>query len=100
MEDAQAGATATRRVAGAALLLAASILLSRLLGFGREAVIAALVGRGRITDAYNAAFQIPDILFYLLAGGALSVAVIPLPAGAGRRARRARSASSPPCSAR
>jgi putative peptidoglycan lipid II flippase len=73
-----ASASAGRRVAGAAVLLAASILLSRVLGFGREAVIAALVGRGRTTDAYNAAFQIPDILFYLLAGGALSVAVIPL----------------------
>ena len=78
MEEAQAGATAGHRVAGAALLLAASILFSRLLGFARESVIAALVGRGRSTDAYNAAFQIPDILFYLLAGGALSVAFIPL----------------------
>ena len=78
MGEAQAGASAGRRVAGAALLLAASILLSRLLGFARESVIAALIGRGRSTDAYNAAFQIPDILFYLLAGGALSIAFIPL----------------------
>lgn len=67
-----------RRIGFAALLLAASQLLSRLLGFGREAVIASLVGRGRATDAYNAAFQIPDILFYFLAGGALSIAFIPL----------------------
>lgn len=78
MAEGQAGASAGRRVAVAALLLAASSLLSRLLGFVRESVIAALVGRGRTTDAYNAAFQIPDILFYLLAGGALSVAFIPL----------------------
>ena len=78
MEGAEAGAPAARRVAGAALLLAASILLSRLLGFAREAAIAALAGAGRTTDAYYAAFQIPDMLFYLLAGGALSVAVIPL----------------------
>ncbi len=78
MDAGQGEASAGRRVAGAALLLAASILLSRLLGFVREAVIAALVGRGRVTDAYNAAFQIPDILFYLLAGGALSVAMVPL----------------------
>jgi putative peptidoglycan lipid II flippase len=78
VETGQGEASAGRRVAGAALLLAASMLLSRLLGFGREAVIAALVGRGRITDAYNAAFQIPDILFYLLAGGALSVTMVPL----------------------
>ena len=49
-----------------------------MLGFMREAVIAGLIGRGRATDAYNAAFQIPDILFYFLAGGALSIAFIPL----------------------
>jgi putative peptidoglycan lipid II flippase len=71
-------AQTARRVGFAALLLAASQLLSRVLGFAREAVIAALVGRGRETDAYNAAFQIPDILFYFLAGGALSIAFIPL----------------------
>jgi Na+-driven multidrug efflux pump len=67
-----------RRIGFAALLLAASQLLSRVLGFAREAAIAGLVGRGRATDAYNAAFQIPDILFYFLAGGALSIAFIPL----------------------
>jgi putative peptidoglycan lipid II flippase len=67
-----------RNIGIAALLLAASQLLSRLLGFVREAVIAGLVGRGRATDAYNAAFQVPDIMFYFLAGGALSIAFIPL----------------------
>jgi putative peptidoglycan lipid II flippase len=71
-------AQTARRIGLAALLLAASQLLSRVLGFVREAVIAGLVGRGRATDAYNAAFQIPDILFYFLAGGALSIAFIPL----------------------
>ncbi|HEU4430667.1 MAG TPA: murein biosynthesis integral membrane protein MurJ [Myxococcota bacterium] len=71
-------AETARRIGFAALLLAASQLLSRVLGFAREAVIAGLVGRGRETDAYNAAFQIPDILFYFLAGGALSIAFIPL----------------------
>jgi putative peptidoglycan lipid II flippase len=67
-----------RRIGFAALLLVASQLLSRVLGFVRESVIAGLVGRGRATDAYNAAFQIPDLLFYFLAGGALSIAFIPL----------------------
>jgi putative peptidoglycan lipid II flippase len=67
-----------RRIGFAALLLAGSQLLSRVLGFAREAVIAGLIGRGRATDAYNAAFQIPDLLFYFLAGGALSIAFVPL----------------------
>lgn len=69
---------ATGRVGAAALLLAASALLSRFLGYGREALIAYRVGAGASTDAYYAAFQIPDLLNYLLAGGALSVAFLPL----------------------
>lgn len=66
------------RVGAAALLLASSALLSRVLGYGREALIAYRVGAGASTDAYYAAFQIPDLLNYLLAGGALSVAFLPL----------------------
>ncbi len=64
-------------VAGAALLLAASVMLSRLLGFVREMVIAAQLGSSPETDAFRAAFQIPDMLNYFLAGGALSAALIP-----------------------
>ena len=62
----------------AALLLAASVLLSRVMGFLREMVLAAQVGVGPETDAYRAAFQIPDLLNYLLAGGALAIAFMPL----------------------
>ncbi|MCP6725897.1 hypothetical protein NL526_27960, partial [Klebsiella pneumoniae] len=62
----------------AALLLAGSVLLSRVLGYGREALLAYRVGAGAATDAYYAAFQIPDLLNYLLAGGALSIAFLPL----------------------
>ncbi|MCP5060784.1 MAG: murein biosynthesis integral membrane protein MurJ [bacterium] len=66
------------RVAGVAALLGGSILLSRLLGFVREAVLARQVGIGGATDAYQAAFQIPDMMNYFLAGAALSIAFIPL----------------------
>lgn len=62
----------------AALLLAASVLLSRVLGYVREALLAYRVGAGPSADAYYAAFQIPDLLNYLLAGGALSIAFLPL----------------------
>lgn len=65
-------------VGAAALLLAASVLLSRVLGYAREALLAYLVGAGASTDAYYAAFQIPDLMNYLLAGGALSIALLPL----------------------
>ncbi len=67
-----------RRLGAAALLLAASVAASRLLGFVREMVLAAQVGVGTSTDAYYAAFQIPDLLNYLLAGGALAIAFTPL----------------------
>jgi putative peptidoglycan lipid II flippase len=66
------------RISAAALLLGASVLLSRVLGYAREALLAYRVGAGASTDAYYAAFQIPDLLNYLLAGGALSIAFIPL----------------------
>lgn len=78
MDDGREATPEARRVGAAALLLAASILLSRLLGYAREALLAYRVGAGAESDAYYAAFQIPDLLNYLLAGGALSIAFLPL----------------------
>jgi putative peptidoglycan lipid II flippase len=68
----------TPRFVAAAVILAASVMLSRVLGFVREAVLADRVGAGAEMDAYRAAFQIPDLLNYFLAGGALSIAFIPM----------------------
>ncbi len=61
-------------VAGA---LAASVALSRVLGYAREAVLSRVLGLGPEVDAYGAAFMLPDLLNYFLAGGALSIAFIP-----------------------
>lgn len=66
-----------RRVAGAAGLLAASVLIARVFGLLRDALLASQVGRGPGLDAYFAAFMIPDILGYLLAAGAVAVAITP-----------------------
>lgn len=74
--EAQRAASA-RRVAGAAGLLAASVVVARLAGFARDALFAKNVGLGPAADAYFAAFLIPDILGYLLASGAASVAFLP-----------------------
>lgn len=73
-----ASADASRRVARAALLVMAFYLLSRVTGLLREAVIAAQFGVGADLDAYLAAFRIPDLLFQLIAGGALGSAFIPV----------------------
>jgi putative peptidoglycan lipid II flippase len=65
------------RVGAVAALLAASVLLSRVLGYLREVVIAYRLGALPEADAYRAAFQIPDLLNYFLAGGAFSIAFVP-----------------------
>lgn len=56
----------------------ASLFLSRVLGIARESIMAAKFGQTGLTDAYVLAFQIPDLLFFLIAGGALSSAFIPV----------------------
>ena len=74
-----------RRIPAIALLLAGSVLLSRLLGYVREAVLAYHLGTSAEVDAYSAAFQIPDILFHFLAGGALAIAFVPFYTGVRQR---------------
>jgi len=69
----------TRRNMGiAALIMMSSVFLSRLLGYARDAVIAYTQGATAATDAYFAAFTIPDFLNYLLAGASLSITFIPI----------------------
>lgn len=68
----------SRRIAGATGIMAVAILASRLLGLVRNAVISHQLGQNYRADIYNGAFQIPDLLFYLIAGGALSSAFIPV----------------------
>lgn len=63
---------------GAALLIAGSVLLSRILGVFRETLLAALLGLTVEADQYRYAFVIPDLLNYLLAAGFLSITLIPL----------------------
>jgi putative peptidoglycan lipid II flippase len=62
----------------AAGILMISSTLSRILGYVRNIVIYSDFGLGGWTDAYNAAFSIPDLLYTLLVGGALSSAFIPV----------------------
>jgi len=65
-------------VARATGLMMATVLLSRILGVLRDAIISHYFGRGPQTDAYNAAFTVPDLLFYLLQSGALSSTIVPI----------------------
>jgi len=58
--------------------MAVAVLLSRILGQVRDSIIAAEFGRNAQTDAYQAAFTIPDLLFFLLQSGALSSSLVPI----------------------
>ena len=69
--------TATR-VGKAAGIMMGAILASRILALVRNAVISGEFGQGYEADTYTAAFMVPDLLFYLIAGGALSSAFIPV----------------------
>jgi putative peptidoglycan lipid II flippase len=56
----------------------AATLVSRLLGFLRDAGVAAVLGAGPLSDAYFAALQIPNLFRRLLAEGALNSAFVPM----------------------
>ena len=66
-----------RRLAGATLVVMIFFVLSRVTGLAREIVIGAQFGTTPELDAYLAAFRLPDLLFQLVAGGALGSAFIP-----------------------
>jgi len=66
-------------VARAGGIMFLSLFLSRVLGIVRESVINARFGQSSgWLDAYYNSFRIPDLLFFLIAGGALSSAFIPV----------------------
>jgi len=65
------------RVGRQALLISAATMVSRVLGLVRDQLFAALVGANLWSDAYIAAFRIPNLLRDLFAEGALSAAFIP-----------------------
>jgi putative peptidoglycan lipid II flippase len=70
--------SSTRQIARAATLVMALFLLSRIAGLAREMIIGARFGTSADLDAYLAAFRVPDLLFQLVAGGALGSAFIPV----------------------
>lgn len=71
-----------------ATMIMFSVMLSRVLGFFRTALIPARMGGfSDVADAYNAAFQIPDLMYGLLVGGAIAASLIPMLTGYVERGR-------------
>ncbi len=66
------------QVIKAAGVVGSATLLSRILGYIRDAVIAWYFGAGHSTDAFIAAFRIPNLLRKLFGEGAISNAFIPV----------------------
>lgn len=61
----------------AAGVLGSATILSRVMGMVRDIVVARLFGAGMATDAFFAAFQIPNMLRRFFAEGALTAAFVP-----------------------
>lgn len=53
-------------------------LISRILGLGRDAVVAWAFGASKVADAFYVAFRIPNLLRRLVAEGALTIAFVPV----------------------
>jgi putative peptidoglycan lipid II flippase len=65
-------------VGRATLILTGAFVVSRVFGLLRTSLFAFVFGTGAISDAYLQAFAIPDLIFNIVAGGALSSAFIPV----------------------
>jgi putative peptidoglycan lipid II flippase len=65
-------------IAEAAVIMMVCFFSSAILGAGRQVLFNAEFGAGMEANAYYAAFRLPDTLFSLIAGGALSSAMIPV----------------------
>ncbi len=76
----------TKKNAQAGVMKAAGILvianfLSSILGYVRDIIMSSVFDMSATTDAYNAAFTIPDLIYTILVGGGLSAAFIPVFSG-------------------
>ncbi|GAA4719400.1 murein biosynthesis integral membrane protein MurJ [Phytohabitans rumicis] len=76
-----AGGPGTAKIAGAAALIAVLTVAARLAGFVRTGVFTWVVGDTNLGGIYVVANTVPNIIFEIVAGGALASLVVPLLAG-------------------
>lgn len=78
--ESRRASSAARRahMARSSILVMGLFLASKVIGLLRERAIAHAFGAGGEIDAYVAAFRVPDLLFTLIAGGALISAFLPV----------------------
>lgn len=68
----------SKKLLGSISLITISYLMSRVLGFFREVLLAKWTGVTSASDTLDLAFIVPDFLFYLSAGGYLAITLIPI----------------------
>ncbi len=68
----------SKTITSAAIIVAVFSVLSRIVGFIRDRILAGQFGAGEELDVYFAAFRIPDFFFQMIVVGALSASFIPL----------------------
>jgi putative peptidoglycan lipid II flippase len=78
---------ARRQVGGigrAAVMIGTITMLARMIGFGRQVVFAHTVQAGCLGTAYTTANMVPNIIYDIVMGGALTAVVVPVLAGPAR----------------
>jgi putative peptidoglycan lipid II flippase len=70
-----------RGIGRAALLIGAITMLARVIGFGRQVVFAHTVQASCLGTAYTTANMVPNIIYDIVMGGALTAVVVPVLAG-------------------
>lgn len=66
------------RIARSTFILVIFFSIDKVLALGRQVIMARTFGLSRDLDAFNAANNVPDLLFATISGGALAIAFIPV----------------------
>jgi putative peptidoglycan lipid II flippase len=69
---------AKSRIARDSVIVGTATILSRLLGFARDILIARLLGAGPVADAFLAALRLPNLVRRVLGEGGLNAPFVPL----------------------
>ncbi|MBI4806377.1 MAG: murein biosynthesis integral membrane protein MurJ [Desulfovibrio sp.] len=67
-----------RKIAKDASIVGAATLLSRVLGFFRDVIVAYVLGAGPVADAFYVAYRLPNTLRRLFAEGSMTMAFVPV----------------------
>ena len=86
MAEREAARRRGQGIGRAAVMIGVITVLARLVGFGRQVVFAHTVGTTCLGTAYTTANMVPNIIYDIVLGGALSSVVVPVLAGPARDA--------------